>query len=220
MRLHYSTVSPLLHETLKSLMSQTEFSKFRLVGGTALSLFLGHRMSVDIDLFTDEASGSVNFEKIDVFLRKTYPYFDTNSYTEVGMGKSYFIGSSEQHSIKLDLFYTDVFTYECVEIDAIRLASMEEIAAMKLDVIARTGRKKDFWDIDELKDHFSITEMLAFHLKRHPHTHDPKTLKLKMIDFVSADEDFTPICLKGKHWELVKLDMMDLANEIHLNEID
>lgn len=66
-KLHYNTVSPLLSEVLKSLMRANEFSDFRLVGGTALSLHLGHRMSIDIDLFTNAPYGSINFDAIDTF---------------------------------------------------------------------------------------------------------------------------------------------------------
>lgn len=48
--LYYNTVTPLLHRVLKTLMVTKEFDAFRLVGGTALSLYKGHRLSVDIDL--------------------------------------------------------------------------------------------------------------------------------------------------------------------------
>ena len=50
--LHYNTVTPLLRKILADLMIADVFADFRLVGGTALSLYRGHRMSVDIDLFT------------------------------------------------------------------------------------------------------------------------------------------------------------------------
>lgn len=48
-----NTVNPLLLSTLKKLMESRLFAPFRLVGGTSLSLHLGHRQSVDIDLFSD-----------------------------------------------------------------------------------------------------------------------------------------------------------------------
>lgn len=51
--LHYNTVSPLLKNILSTLIAEPLFSPFRLVGGTNLSLRLGHRKSIDIDLFTD-----------------------------------------------------------------------------------------------------------------------------------------------------------------------
>jgi len=60
--IHWKTVNGLLRETLLLLMKSKEFDKFRLVGGTALSLQLGHRISVDIDLFTDADYGSIDFD--------------------------------------------------------------------------------------------------------------------------------------------------------------
>ncbi|HNQ82463.1 MAG TPA: hypothetical protein PKM34_02400 [Bacteroidales bacterium] len=86
---------------------------------------------------------------------------------------------------------------------------MNEISAMKLDVISGGGRKKDFWDIHELLNHFSIQQMLDLHEKRYPHSHDPSQILKKLTDFNSADDDFNPFCLKGKHWELIKLDLIE-----------
>lgn len=77
------------------LMNATEFSQFRLVGGTSLSLQIGHRMSIDIDLFTDSPFGTVNFDTIDNFLRGHFNYVDTSALGLLsGMGCSYFVGSS------------------------------------------------------------------------------------------------------------------------------
>lgn len=55
-------------------MSEPLLDPFRLVGGTALSLQIGHRASVDIDLFTDVAYGSMDFQQIDDHLRHTFAY--------------------------------------------------------------------------------------------------------------------------------------------------
>jgi len=52
--LHTETVAPKTLELLNKLMNDTTFNHFLLVGGTSLSLQLGHRLSVDLDLFTDE----------------------------------------------------------------------------------------------------------------------------------------------------------------------
>ena len=164
-KLHYNTVTPLLKSILLELMAAEEFAKFRLVGGTGLSLFRGHRMSVDIDLFTDADYETIDFESIDNFLNEHYPYVDSNN-LPVGMGKSFYIGQDNQNAIKLDLYYTDPFIDEEVVIDNIRLATIEEIIAMKIDVVQRTGRKKDFWDLHELKENYTINEMLSLHQKR------------------------------------------------------
>ena len=210
-KLHYNATGQLLLDILKTLMAAEEFNDFRLVGGTALSLFRGHRESVDIDMFSDVPYGSIDFGAIDAFLHRTFYYVDTNEDKVVGPGKSYFIGNNRDDCVKLDLFYTDRFIQGIILIDDIRLATIEEILAMKIDIISRGGRKKDFWDIHELKDDYSIDKMVALHKQRNPYTHDENQIRINFSNFQIADDDFDPICLKGKHWQIIKLDMIDFA---------
>ena len=91
-------------------------------------------------------------------------------------------------------------------------ASIEEIVAMKMEVVGNGGRKKDFWDIHELLDYLSLEQMLALHAERYPYSHSKEELRNKLIDFRSVDEDLTPICLKGKFWDLIKADFNDYVN--------
>ena len=212
-KLHFNTTSKQLLTILKTLMAAKEFNAFRLVGGTALSLYRGHRESIDIDLFSDAPYDSIDFGAINAFLCNTFSYVDTNDYKAVGLGKSYYIGNSEEDCVKLDLSYMDKFIQDIVLIDGIRLATVEEIIAMKIDVISRGGRKKDFWDIHELKDDYSIEEMLALHKQRNPYTHDRDQIRRNFSNFENADDDFDPICLKGKYWEIIKLDIIDFAQQ-------
>ncbi|MBW6501128.1 MAG: nucleotidyl transferase AbiEii/AbiGii toxin family protein [Bacteroidales bacterium] len=209
--LYYDTLKPLLLNVLRSLMAAREFDNFRLIGGTALSLYRGHRESADLDFFSDAPYDSIDFAAIDAFLHKTYSYVDTIESNVIGMGKSYFIGKSKDDCVKLDLFYTDGFIQKITLIDGIRLASAEEIIAMKIDGISRGGRKKDFWDIHELKDDYSLEKMIALHKQRYPHTHDEDQIRSNFTNFKNADDDFDPVCLKGKHWEIIKLDILDFA---------
>ena len=210
-KLYYNTVAPLLLDTLMILMESDRFDAFRLVGGTALSLQRGHRKSMDIDLFTDALYDTVNYEAIEAFLYKRFSYVDSNKYEAFGVGKSYFIGKSEEDCVKFDLFYTDKFIQDTILVDGIRMAAVEDIIAMKIDVILRGGRKKDFWDIHELMEDYSMERMLALHKQRHPYTHDKEQIRSNFSNFLDADGDFEPICLKGKHWEIIKLDIIDFA---------
>jgi len=130
-KLHYNTTNQQLLSILKTLMAAKEFNAFRLVGGTALSLLRGHRESIDIDLFSDAPYDSIDFGAIYAFLCNTFSYVDTNDYKVVGPGKSYYIGNSGEDCVKLDLFYTDKFIQDIILIDGIRLATVEEIIAMK-----------------------------------------------------------------------------------------
>jgi len=83
--LYWNTVAPLLESVLKDLMQQNEFKNFRLVGGTALSLHLGHRMSIDIDLFTDQEYRTVNFEVLENHLSNKYAYFNKSNGGLIGI---------------------------------------------------------------------------------------------------------------------------------------
>ena len=190
-------------------MASEVFNSFRLVGGTALSLQIGHRESVDIDLFTDSEYGTVDFESIDKYIRTNFSYVDTVDSEIVGFGKCYFIGKSKDQSIKLDLFYTDPFIREVLALDEIRFANVDDIVAMKIDVVSRGARKKDFWDLHELLERYSIDQMLKLHEERYPYIHNEKEILSNFSNFEQADTDFDPICLKGKYWEVIKLDILE-----------
>ena len=212
---YLETVPQNLWEVLTQLMKMELLAPFRLVGGTALTLQLGHRMSVDIDLFTDSVYGSLDFTAIDKELQKIFTYVDMQYGGNESFGKIYFIGNSKDEAVKVDLFYTDAFICPVLEMDSIRLASIEEISAMKLEVIGNTGRKKDFWDVHALFEHLTMEQMLSFHAERYPYSCTKETLLNKLVDFQFADDDFEPICLKGNYWELIKEDIREMCqNEL------
>tara|TARA_R110002126_G_scaffold277579_1_gene423634 strand:- start:4 stop:651 length:648 start_codon:yes stop_codon:yes gene_type:complete len=214
--LYYNTVNDLLRESLIKLINAEIFKPFRLVGGTALSLRLGHRESIDIDLFSDAPYGTINFNEIDDYLNKNFAYIDHLKNIDPGLGKSYFIGHSKENILKLDVFYTDDYIHPAFIEDNIRMATIEEIIAMKLDVIQRGGRKKDFWDLHELFNSYGIEKMLQLHEQRYPYAHDPKLILKNFIDFTLADNDFEPICYLGKHWEFIKEDIVEIINTYKL----
>jgi hypothetical protein len=195
-------------------MQSNTFIDFRLVGGTGLSLYKGHRMSVDIDLFTDVKYGKIDFDTIDRFLQERYSYVDTSFGILPGMGRSYLVGSDRENNIKLDVFYsTDNFLHPPHEEDGIRIATIDDIVAMKIDVISRGGRKKDFWDLHELLKDYTLQEMLVLHKRRAEYTHDETQIWRNFLDFTKADEEYDPICLRGKYWEFIKEDFEELVEK-------
>ena len=143
--LRKETVETRTLDLIKQLMANNNFSNFNLVGGTALSLMIGHRMSIDIDLFTDK---DFNSEAISTHLNKQYK---AESIQSVKNGVFCFI-----HDIKVDILahqYPLVGELETVE--GIRMISLLDIAAMKLNAIYDNGtRLKDFVDIYALLQYF------------------------------------------------------------------
>jgi hypothetical protein len=209
MKLHYDTVKPLLNEALIKLMQLPELESFRLVGGTALSLQKGHRLSVDIDMFTDALYGSLDFEMLQWAIEKNVGRLESSLPGPFGIGKCFDLIVGDEEVIKLDLFYTDPYVFDLVVVDGIRMASSAEIAAMKLDVIQRNGRKKDFWDIHVLLEQFTISEMLDVHERRYPYTHDRTLIINNLLTPDSAEDDIDPVCQRGYAWSLIKLDIIE-----------
>ncbi len=67
--LYKSAVKPELLRILAQLMQMDVFSDLRLVGGTALALQIGHRESVDIDLF-----GKIDFEEQEKNIERLFKF--------------------------------------------------------------------------------------------------------------------------------------------------
>lgn len=209
--LHKQTTSPELFQVLKSLMTLPILSPFRLVGGTALSLLKGHRISVDIDLFTDQTYGTTDFVAIEQALREHFAVVDNYADAfpalkalENNLGLYLYVGSREEDLIKTDILYWDApFLFDALQIEGIRLASVEEIGAMKLDVISRGGRKKDFWDLVEILSDYSLLHLLRVYEEKYPYN-DLADVKRGLTDFTAAEEVPDPICLRERTWEGVK----------------
>lgn len=207
--LYWNTVAPLLKNVLQDIILEPLFEPFRLVGGTSLSLQLGHRMSVDIDLFTDSEYGSIDFKDLREFLEVRYPYCASRNLDNVSFGTYFEVGISKDKFVKIDLYYTDEFIEPPIVIENIRMATANEIIAMKLEVISQGGRKKDFWDLHYFIGKIKIDKMVSLHEKRYPYS---ESFDIKSLNnFDKAEADLEPICLMDKEWEIIKLDFIEFA---------
>lgn len=214
MTLHCNTVTPQLKKVLDALMSESLFAPFRLVGGTNLSLRYGYRHSDDIDMFADADYRSLDFGKFENWMEENFSYFESPARSEiVGFGRGYYVGDYAEDCVKVDLMYTDPFLSEPEIIDGIRMAGVDDIVAMKLNVVSQGGRKKDFWDIHHLLKHYTLEEMFRLHEKRYPWGHDRSELRSMFTDFTRADRDPDPDCLLGKNWDDIKLDIIESVSD-------
>lgn len=133
--LYYETVSPGLKDVLAQLMRINELNSFCLVGGTSLALQIGHRSSVDIDLFTNKGFNSPALQSLlhDQFKQFTLTWINQNGFSCIING------------VKTDFFNWNVpFILPYYEEDNIRLMPKEEIAAMKFEAIASRKEKRIF----------------------------------------------------------------------------
>ncbi len=123
---------------------------FTLVGGTALALQIGHRISVDLDLF-----GSEVFDRELIIKELDKPFQLLN--------QSDIFWAISVDNIKIDMLtYPYPFIRDPLVVEQVRLASLEDIGAMKLAAIANRGSKKDFFDICFLLKKFSLSQLMGF----------------------------------------------------------
>lgn len=161
MQLQYNTVRPELLDILKRVSADPFFKGYRLVGGTSLSLQIGHRASVDADYFSDG-----NGQPVPELLKYVYPSIIKNmAKVEPQNGCMGFTANG----VKLDLFdYGDPFVKEAFVVDGIRLASLVDIGLMKLDVQNRRNAWKDLIDLNAITDIHPLSELLSLYNKRYP----------------------------------------------------
>lgn len=164
---------------------------FNLVGGTALALHFGHRISVDLDLFS-----SSEFDRAKI-LKDLQKLGEINSlHPELLM--------LNIKGVKVDIIhypYPPVFPIHNFE--GIRLLAVEEIAAMKLSAIANRGAKKDFYDLVELLNHFSLKEIVGFFTQKFPSINPFYVIK-SLTWFEDAEEEPDPISLQSISWVEIK----------------
>ncbi len=187
--LYKSTVSKSTFKLLEQLLLIDEFSKLRLVGGTALSLQIGHRISVDLDLF-----GEVEFDS-QIF----------NDFTKVqAIKKSTNINIFEINDVKVDIVnYTYPWLESELNIDNIRLASLKDIAAMKIAAVTGRGSKKDFVDLFFLLKEFSFGKIIDFYKQKYSDASIYLALK-SLVYFDDADNDPPLNMLKDIPWQSIK----------------
>lgn len=196
--LHLETVKQSTYELLKKLMKVPELSAFVLVGGTNLSLKFGHRISIDLDLFTN-----TKFDRDEVFMGIITILPQTIKLDE----------RKQTIWLNIDGVKVDVILHEYPYlrpiqiIDDIRFMAVEDIIPMKLEAMATRGVKKDFWDIAELLNHYSLQTMIDFHESKYPNS-DIGHIIRSMTYFVDAEiQKDNPEDLKGVTWEQVKSKM-------------
>jgi hypothetical protein len=191
--LQTQTVVPELMELLKKIMSEKTFSDFNLVGGTSLALQIGHRNSIDIDLFGNQP---IDFELFIAILKK--------------IGKTEIFKSSKNilitqiNEIKVDFVnYTYPLLEKPFEIDGIRMLSKKDIAAMKLNAIAGRGSKKDFIVLYFLLNEFSLREMMDFYCSKYLDGSEFMVYK-SLSYFEEANLQPEPKMFKDFNWEICK----------------
>lgn len=190
---HTETVSPELLELLNTLMLVQDFQPLRLVGGTALALQLGHRNSVDIDLFGTHEMDKQRLSQV------------LSHYAHVEQLR----GSKSINVFLINGVKVDIVNYRYpwlappVTAAGIRMASVRDIAAMKIAAITQRGSKKDFIDLYFLLEQFSLPEVLSLYKQKITDGNEWMALR-SLPYFEDADREPLPKMYHDISWPAIK----------------
>lgn len=202
--LYKETVDQSTLELLTRLQQKDYLKGFYLVGGTALALMMGHRKSIDLDLFSD-----FSFDA---------GYLLDNLSTDF----SYHLFFSANNTLKgsIDQVQVDILAHryplvaDPIVIENISMLSVEDIAAMKLNAISVSGQRvKDFIDIYYLLDTYTVEEMIVFYKKKYSQFNEVNVLK-SLCWFEDVDLSDWPVVLKKPEikWGTVKKRIKEATN--------
>lgn len=159
-----------------------------------MALRYGHRLSIDIDLFTN-----VPFIPLELF-QVIKSIFNEAQLNNSSKNMLFFY----INNVKIDCVLAPFHYLEPIEeIEGIRMVATKDIIAMKLAAISGRGAKKDFWDIATLLDFFSIEKMLACFAEKY-NTGEPLFVLRSLTYFEDAEIEKDPISLNNMTWEQVK----------------
>lgn len=206
--LRKETVEPATLELLKKIVSFPEFKQFRLVGGTALSLLYGHRLSIDLDFFTDQPLDKD-------LIKETL----NDNFKQVASENDRFksIYQCLIENIKVDFVSVkDPFIYPAQIIEGIPIADIRDLIALKLNAVKGRGVKKDFWDIAKLLEFYSFENLFQFYHDRYTYD-DTFAVIRSVVYFADAENTITPESLDGMTWDKVKQTITNAFDDYYRN---
>lgn len=196
MRFHPRVLSPAQHAAARRLGPVMRERGFYLAGGTALALQLGHRRSVDLDWFTPEPMPDPLLlaralqEQVDLRVESTE------------RGTLHGTTASVRASF-LEYRYPLLAPLAEWAPASVSIASLDDIAAMKLAAVAQRGSKKDFVDVYALGRRLTLARMLDLYARKYE-IEDYGHVLFALTYFDDADRERMPVLLREWSWPAIK----------------
>ena len=193
--LFFKTIETQTLALLRRLQALPELAETRLVGGTALALQLGHRISVDLDVF-----GKWDYTEDLRQILSSVGKVEKESGKPDGRMAFFFIDG-----VKVDFVSYEMYEWlePPVMEDGVRLAGIKDISAMKINAIINRGSRKDFVDIARLMDDYSLECMLGWFLQKYPGA-NPALAFRSLSYFVDAETMPMPRMMIPFDWDEAK----------------
>jgi len=182
-------------------------ARFYLAGGTALSLQLGHRRSIDLDFF----SSTEDIPTIRPTLEEALSVFQP-MLTDSAWGNLVYLAKD----VRVGFYgYGFPLVDSMLMTDGLRLASVKDIALMKLDALLARAARKDFYDLYFICQKIPLRQLFDIAPKKYPSVRDFEAQTVKrLVYFENAEEDSDPSMLVPVSWQAVKEYFIQQAKEI------
>lgn len=194
MNLHIEILNEWQKELFDKLKASRLIENYYLAGGTALALQLGHRYSEDFDFFTEN-----DFDVNDL----SYQLARDFNFNKISEDTNTLIGVIDSVRVSfLGFKYKTIGKF--ILNDYIRIASIQDIACMKLSAITQRSIKKDFVDIYYLLRTYSLEKLFEYYKNKFDVSEYESVLKKSLVYFREAENDPMPKMIKDIQWSEVK----------------
>ena len=179
--LHLTTVDSSTYSLLQQLFTEEMIKdNFALAGGTSLALQIGHRRSIDLDIFSPE---KFNLKELETLLSMS----EKIDFSYTGSNSSMLF--SFINNIKCDFVLEPAnLINPFIEMEGVNYFSVADIAAMKMHTICGRGKKKDFFDIYALLELYDWEQMLKWFIEKYDET-QLYFLQRSILYFEDAEDD-------------------------------
>ena len=187
-------------DATRDLRTRRALDGFYLAGGTALALQRGHRLSVDLDLFSESDFASS-------IVRDRLRGLDGLRNLELAPGTLHL----ELRGVKVSfLHYPYPLLFPLVDFDGLAVADPRDIACMKLDALASRGTRRDFVDLHLLAEAYTLPQIVEWFATKYAAVSFNRTHLFKALTyFADAEQEPMPDMLLPLSWTTVRQVLSD-----------
>ena len=206
----WNTITPDMHSVLTGFFQSKVAEHFYLAGGTALALQIGHRQSIDLDLFSPTLDIPTSRRQ----LEEAFMPF-TSSLADSAWGNLVYL----VQNVRVGFYgYGFPLIAPLAELEGMRLASLEDIALMKLDALLSRAARKDFYDLYFICRKIHLRKLLDLAPGKYSSVRDFETQTVKrLVYFENARNETDPVLLASVSWEEVENFFIQQAREIQMD---
>ena len=195
---HLEVLPPAQQEVLRQLAPFAAREGFHLAGGTALALRLGHRQSIDFDWFRRQPIA----EPLQLAAELRGAVTAAGD-VETARGTLH----ASVAGVKVSFFeypYPLLLPLQTWEPFGCPLASLEDLASMKVAAVSQRGARKDFIDLYALlQAGLALPELLALYRRRFQ-VQEVGHVLASLTYFDDAEQEPMPVMLRDWRWDQVK----------------